>query len=74
MSFFGRSSVFGLDYVLLCKIRIRDSIFHRIDWNSLSSNETVIHLLQTNQKLENATLNPIICIGNYYVDKKLKNS
>lgn len=24
------------------------------------------------QKLENVTLNPIICIGNYYVDKKIK--
>jgi DNA polymerase III delta prime subunit len=24
------------------------------------------------QKLENATKNPIICIGNYYVDKKIK--
>jgi DNA polymerase III delta prime subunit len=24
------------------------------------------------QKLENATMNPIICIGNYYVDKKIK--
>lgn len=24
------------------------------------------------QKLENATANPIICIGNYYVDKKIK--
>jgi len=24
------------------------------------------------QKLENQTLNPIICIGNYYVDKKIK--
>jgi hypothetical protein len=24
------------------------------------------------QKLENKTLNPIICIGNYYVDKKIK--
>jgi DNA polymerase III delta prime subunit len=24
------------------------------------------------QKLENHTLNPIICIGNYYVDKKIK--
>jgi DNA polymerase III delta prime subunit len=24
------------------------------------------------QKLENYTLNPIICIGNYYVDKKIK--
>ena len=24
------------------------------------------------KKLENAPLNPIICIGNYYVDKKLK--
>jgi ATPase family associated with various cellular activities (AAA) len=24
------------------------------------------------QKLENMTLNPIICIGNYYVDKKIK--
>ena len=24
------------------------------------------------QKMENVTLNPIICIGNYYVDKKIK--
>jgi len=24
------------------------------------------------QKLENSTMNPIICIGNYYVDKKIK--
>jgi len=24
------------------------------------------------QKLENVTMNPIICIGNYYVDKKIK--
>ena len=24
------------------------------------------------QKMENMTLNPIICIGNYYVDKKIK--
>jgi Cdc6-like AAA superfamily ATPase len=24
------------------------------------------------QRLENVTLNPIICIGNYYVDKKIK--
>ena len=24
------------------------------------------------QKLENITMNPIICIGNYYVDKKMK--
>ena len=24
------------------------------------------------QKLENLTMNPIICIGNYYVDKKIK--
>jgi DNA polymerase III delta prime subunit len=24
------------------------------------------------QKLENITLNPIICIGNYYIDKKIK--
>lgn len=24
------------------------------------------------QKLENVTLNPIICIGNYYIDKKIK--
>jgi DNA polymerase III delta prime subunit len=24
------------------------------------------------QKLENMTLNPIICIGNYYIDKKIK--
>ena len=25
------------------------------------------------QRLENVTLNPIICIGNYFFDKKLKN-
>jgi Cdc6-like AAA superfamily ATPase len=65
---------------LMCgKVRkiaiIMDEIdgMHKGDKGGISALSKLIRQKKTKkQKLESCTLNPIICIGNYYMDKKIK--
>jgi len=71
-----RHNVLDMMYGRTRKIAIlMDEIdgMHKGDKGGISALVKLIRQKKTKkQKLENVTLNPVICIGNYYMDKKIK--
>jgi DNA polymerase III delta prime subunit len=71
-----RHNVFDMMHGRIRKIAIlMDEIdgMHKGDKGGISALVKLIRQKKTKkQKTENVTMNPIICIGNYYMDKKIK--